>query len=124
MHTYYFEKLEVWVLSKQFTTDIYKITKGFPNSELYGIVSQLRRAAVSIPTNLSEGSGRKTNKDQAHYTTMAYSSSMEVLNLLHISLELEYVSDEQLKMLRLKIEHITNKLNGLRNAQINRNNGD
>jgi len=71
MYTYYFEKLEVWSLPKILVKEVYRITNTFPKSENFGMISQIRRAVVSIPTNLAEGSYRKTKKDQAHFTTIS-----------------------------------------------------
>ena len=113
MHTYSFEKLEVWKLAKDFVIKIYKIT------EKYGIVDQIRRSSVSVPTNLSEGSGRQTGKDKAHFTQIAYGSIMECLNLLIISRDLDYISQDELDDLRSEIEIITIKLSNLRTSQLN-----
>lgn len=77
MYTYSFEKLEVWNESKEFTKSIYTITSIFPDQEKFGLISQLRRAAVSICSNIAEGSARSTYKDKAHFTTMAFSSAIE-----------------------------------------------
>jgi four helix bundle protein len=79
MYLYSFEKLEVWKESIKLIKSIYDLTKDFPESEKFGLVNQLRRASVSIASNLAEGTSRSTNKDKAHFTTMAFSSLMEVL---------------------------------------------
>ena len=80
MNTYLlsFEKLEVWQLSKALAVDIYKQTQSFPAEERYGLVSQARRAALSISANIAEGTSRSSAKDQAHFTTIAFSSLMEL----------------------------------------------
>jgi four helix bundle protein len=119
MYTYSFEKLEVWNESKEFTKSIYTITTTFPDQEKFGLVSQLRRASVSICSNISEGSARNTYKDKAHFTTMAFSSAIEVINQLILSFEMDFISEEVYSKLRLELESITNKLNGLRNYQTN-----
>lgn len=77
MYVYPFEKLVVWQLSKKLVVRIYGLTKEFPAQEKFGMVSQMRRAAVSICSNIAEGSGRFTAKDQSHFYSMAYSSLME-----------------------------------------------
>jgi four helix bundle protein len=100
MFTYSFEKLEVWKDSRAFTKLIYVSTAHFPETEKYGLVSQIRRASISICSNIAEGSSRQTNKDKAHFTTMAYSSAVEVLNQLIISLDLNFISDDEYKKLR------------------------
>jgi len=96
--------LEVWKLAKELSRVVYKITGSFPGEEKFGLVSQLRRASVSIATNVAEGTGRITKKDKVHFTQIAYGSLMEVLNLLIISNELTYINDEELLTIREKIE--------------------
>ena len=118
MKIYSFEKLNVWKESLELVTSIYKISKVFPAEEKFGLVSQIRRASVSISSNLAEGTSRKTNKDKAHFTTISFSSTMEVLNQLIISKELNYISENDYILVRQKIEKITNMLNSLRNSQL------
>jgi len=118
MYIYSFEKLEVWIESKEFSKSIYLITGNFPETEKFGLISQLRRTSISICSNIAEGSARKTFKDKAHFTTMAFGSSVEVLNQLILSYELNFLSEENYMILRLQLESITNKLNSLRNYQI------
>ena len=117
-YRYSFEKLQVWVEAKELTKQIYKITKTFPNDERFGLISQLRRASISIASNIAEGVSRNTNKDKAHFMTIAFSSAVEVVNQLIISHELEYVTLVQYEVLRKQLESITNKLNALRKYQI------
>ncbi len=116
---YSFEKLEVWKESIKLVTMIYDVTKSFPISEKYGLTSQLRRATVSISSNLAEGTSRISNKDKAHFTTLSFSSTMEVLNQILIAKELEYLSEEKYLEIRKRISKITNMLNSLRKSQIN-----
>lgn len=73
-----FEKLEVWQMARKLAVRIYKQTQSFPNEEKYGLTSQIRRSALSIGSNIAEGSTRASAKDQAHFTTVAYGSLMEV----------------------------------------------
>jgi four helix bundle protein len=111
MYTYNFEKLEIWQLSKNLTVMIYNATKDFPDSEKFGITNQLRRAAVSIPTNIAEGVNKITEKERSRYLQIAYGSSMEVISLLLISFELNYISSEDLEKYRIIINEISNKIN-------------
>ena len=104
MKVYSFEKLKVWQLARKFVINVYKLTEKFPASEKYGIVDQLKRAAVSVPTNLAEGSGRNTNKDKAYFTQLAYGSLLECLNLLILSFDLGYILQEKLESMRKDIE--------------------
>lgn len=114
MYIFSFEKLEVWVESKDLTNYIYNITTKFPESEKFGLTSQIRRAAISICSNIAEGTSRITNKDKAHFLSISFSSTMEVLNQLILAYELKYISEEEYLICRKRIESITNKLNSLR----------
>ena len=118
MYQFSFEKLDVWIESKELTKSIYTIVSKFPESEKFGLISQLRRASISISSNIAEGSARKTYKDKAHFTTIAFGSAVEVLNELIISYELGFITEVDYSDLRSKIESITNKLNSLRNYQL------
>ena len=80
-----FERLSVWQSSRRLTTEIYAVTKGFPKDELFGLTSQLRRAVVSITSNIAEGSGRNSDVDFAHFLELAYGSAMEVASLLFVA---------------------------------------
>jgi len=117
MYTYSFEKLDVWKEAKDFTKEIYDVTSQFPEQEKFGLTSQLRRASVSICSNIAEGSARRTNKDKAHFTTISFSSAVEVLNQLILAVELGFMTQGNYQELRSKLESITNKLNSLRNYQ-------
>jgi four helix bundle protein len=115
MHKFSFEKLDVWIESKELTKSIYQITMSFPDSEKFGLVSQLRRASVSICSNIAEGTSRISDKDKAHFISISYSSTMEVLNQLILSYELDYINETNYLNYRNQINSITNKLNSLRN---------
>ena len=119
MYKFSFEKLEVWKCSVDFTKSIYELTTSFPENEKFGLTSQLRRASISIASNLAEGTSRSTNKDKAHFTTMAFSSLMEVLNQLILSKELNFIAENDYEKLREDINKISNMLNALRKAQLN-----
>ncbi len=75
-----FEKLDVWKNSIDLTIAIYKLTDNFPVRENYNLVSQIRRACISVSSNIAEGNYRISNKDRGHFLTMAYGSLMEVIN--------------------------------------------
>lgn len=113
MAQFAFERLDVWQISVDFVIDLYEATLTFPNEEKYGLTSQLRRAAVSISSNIAEGSSRSTPKDQQRFYTIAYSTSVEVLNQLIISNKLNYLKTSDYQVLRAKLEQITRMLNGL-----------
>ena len=113
----FFEKLDVWQLSRELVKDVYNSTKVFPDTERNGLTSQFRLAVVSVSSNLAEGSARKTAKEQAHFTTIAFGSLMELLNQLILACDLEYLKESVFENLRSKIEQISNKLNALQNSQ-------
>lgn len=117
---YSFEKLEVWKDSKSLVVDIYRLSQGFPTNEKYGLTSQIRRAAISVSSNIAEGSSRNTAKDQAYFYTMAYSSLMELLSQFLIAFDLELITENELAEVRPQIEKVSNKLNALRNSASNR----
>jgi four helix bundle protein len=119
MKTYSFEKLLVWKKSRQLAVSIYKTTKEFPKEELFGMTSQMRRCGVSIASNIAEGSGRQTFNEKARFTEIAYASALELLNQLLISLDLDYLKEEDYIKLRTEIEEITFMLDALRKSQIN-----
>jgi four helix bundle protein len=113
MHTYYFEKLEVWQNSRELVKRVYTLTDDFPQKEVFGMTSQLRRAALSISANVAEGMSRKTNKDKMKFLNIAYSSGIEVLNFLILSVDLEFMKEQNYLELRERLEKITNQLGAL-----------
>jgi four helix bundle protein len=120
MKKFSFENLEVWKDVKLLTKDIYILTNNFPDSERFGLISQIRRATISVSSNIAEGSARMSKKDQAHFYHIAFSSLMEVLSQLLISVELEYVKESDVEKLREKLSSIGYKINALRKATLNR----
>ncbi len=121
MRQFSFEKLEVWQLSRTLAVVIYKISNNFPKEEKYGLSSQIRRAIISVSSNIAEGSSRQSGIEQARYTEIAYGSLLEVLNQLILASDLEYISVKEVESLRPKIEELVNKLYKLRLSQLNKN---
>ena len=115
MHEFYFERLDVWQNARALAKDIYLLTTSFPSDEKFGLVSQIRRATLSISANIAEGMSRNTNKDKSRFINQSFSSSIEVLNFLIITKDLELISEEDYTKIREKIEQITNQLNALNN---------
>jgi four helix bundle protein len=101
-----FKDLGIWKLSREFCSDIYEVTGSFPESEKFGISNQLRRAAVSIPSNISEGCSRKSNKDFSRFLEIAIGSMYEVETQLLISNDLGFLSDNRLEFLLAKLNSI------------------
>ena len=104
--------------SRSFRKDIYRLTIKFPKEETFGLIGQIKRSVSSIGACLAEGSGKITSKDKAHYTNMAYTTTLEILNHLIAAIDLDYVTEEEYLLYRLKIETITTKLTGLRKTQL------
>ena len=119
MKIYSFEKLQVWQQSRALTKNIYLLTRNFPEEEKFGLISQLKRASVSICSNLAEGSSRNSFKDKARFTEIAYGSLTEVLNQLIISSDLGFLTVQEYEKLRVEIEESSSMLNGLRKNQLN-----
>lgn len=94
--------------------EIYTLTKQFPKEELFGLTSQIRRAAVSISSNIAEGNSRFSPKDKARFLSIAYGSLMEVLSQLILGSDLEYITTNELDQCKPLIHEISNKLNSLR----------
>lgn len=118
MYTYSFEKLGAWQQARILVSKIYNLTRIYPPEEKFGIVNQMRRAAVSVCSNLAEGSSRKTVKDQAFFYNISFSSLMELLNQLIISVDLGWLQNELFQEIRSEIENVAYKINALRNSRI------
>lgn len=117
---YSFETLDVWKEARKLIIKIYKITGSFPAEERFGLVSQMRRAILSVGSNISEGSSRDSLRDQARYSEISFGSLMELLNDSIASFDLNFISEIQLMDVRLDIDRISTLLDGLRKSQINR----
>jgi four helix bundle protein len=115
--TYSFEKMVVWQAARQVSKLIYFNTKSFPKEELFGMTNQIRRAAVSVCCNLAEGSARVGTKWQNHFYQIAFGSAVEIVNLLILANDMEYLSDDSYSSIRSEIEKLTFQINKL----INRN---
>lgn len=124
MKTYLFphEKLKVWQLAKAFAKQVYEVTASYPTAERYALVDQLRRAAVSVMSNLAEGSGRTSSRDQAHFSQLSYGSLMETDAQLQLSVELGYLSETSYLALRDTIQQLSSAISGLRTAQMQKAN--
>jgi four helix bundle protein len=116
MYTFSFERLDVWNKSRLLTKKIYELTLKFPEAEKFGMTSQIRRAVISVCSNLAEGSSRKSKKDQSHFYNISFSSLMEVLNQLITSNDLGLLDTATLQLLREEIHSISRLLNGLNNS--------
>ena len=107
------KKLDVWKLSLELTVIIYKITSSFPSFEMYGLASQLRRAAVSISSNIAEGAARSLGKERVRFFELSRSSLVEVDTQLEIALKLKYVTIGEVEQLDEHLIHLFAKLSNL-----------
>jgi four helix bundle protein len=104
MHQY--KELKLWQKSIDLVTLIYALTRDFPQNEKFGLVSQVNRSAVSIPSNIAEGAGRNSNKEFGHFLSIAHASSFELETQLIISKNLNYISINHLTELALLITEL------------------
>ena len=108
-----FRDLEVWQLGKKVVIEVYKATKEFPQDEVYGLVSQMRRAAVSIPSNIAEGFNRYHNKDYRKYLFISLGSCAELETQIEIACDLEYMMIVDRNILLENLDHESRMLRNL-----------
>jgi len=107
MEVYAYRQLEVWKKAKQLVCMVYSLIKKFPADERYALTDQLRRAVVSIPSNIAEGNGRASNKDYAHFLAIARGSLYETMTQLEIAESLGYIElSEQIESLAVEIRRM------------------
>lgn len=102
-----FKELEIWRKGIDLVKEIYKVTENFPNNELYGLISQMRRSAVSIPSNVAEGFKRRHPKEFKRFLSIALGSSAELETQVIIAKELHYIKDKSEDILFELIDHIS-----------------
>ena len=120
-YSFNFEKLVAYQHAKGFAVFVYQLTKMFPDNEKFGLISQLRRASVSVMSNIVEGNARMTNKDKARFFSISYSSLMEIISQLELSFELEYITKEQKEIARQKAYKLAKIISGLRKNFVKNN---
>ena len=108
-----FRKLNVYITAKELVKQVYALLKKFPKEEQYALCDQLRRAVISIPSNIAEGSGRESQKDQMHFYTIAYGSLMETLSQLDVASDLGYITNEELEKMEIMINEEAKMIAGL-----------
>jgi len=107
------KNLELWQKAIDFVTNIYEATKEFPKAEEFGLKSQLRRAAISVPSNIAEGLTRRTNADKIHFLVIANGSLSEIDTQLEISLKLNFINIPEFELLENKLIVVQKLLSGL-----------
>lgn len=108
-----YKDLKVWQKSIELVVQVYTLTKSFPKEELYGLTSQIRRAAISIPSNIAEGFARRSKKDHIHFLRIAYASGAELETQLIIAAKLEFARQIDFFVINGLVEEIMKMLNGL-----------
>lgn len=114
MNKFAFFDLQVYQESKLLVREVYSLLDKFPKTETYALGDQLRRAVVSVPSNIAEGSGRFSNKEKIHFIEIAYGSLTETLCQLDIAHDLDYIKDKEFEYEKEKIDVIGKQLSGLR----------
>ena len=120
MNDFFYKKLEAYRVAKQFTIYVYELQRKFPSYEQYAICDQLRRAAVSVPSNIAEGMGRMAIKERLRFLEISYGSIMEVLCQLDISQSIGYISEDELNKAEDMAKELTRIMSGLRKSLIDK----
>lgn len=113
MEIHNFERLNAWQYARQLATYIYSVTSNFPTEERFGLTNQMRRAVISVSSNIAEGAGRTSPNDQKHFYTIAYRSLTELLSQSIVSCDLMFLTDETLNQIRFLTDRIARVLSGL-----------
>ena len=114
-----YRKLKIWQKSMDLSVLIYKTTGQFPKDEIYALVSQLKRAVVSIPSNIAEGSGRNTDKEFIQFLFITYGSSCELDTQIELSKRLNFISEEEYNSITSEINEIQKMIFKLRDKLLN-----
>lgn len=120
MDSFSFENLKVYSESRNLVIEVYEIVRHLPVIETYALGAQLRRAIISVPSNIAEGCGRISYKEKIHFIEIAYGSLLEAYCQIEICLDLGYISQEKLKQIRQKFFNISNMLNALRKSYLSK----
>ena len=111
-----FEKLEAYQLSREYVRLVYRLSDCFPAKEDYALTSQIRRAAVSVTSNIAEGTSRSSQKDKVHFLEIAYGSLLETVSQLQVAMDVGYISETEYCAAIDQVEGIKNKLTYLRRS--------
>lgn len=111
-----FRELNVWKKSMDLVTEIYKITRSFPKEEQYGLTNQIRRCAISIPSNIAEGAGRNGNKEFSHFLSIALGSGFELETQLIIGKRLDFMESQIFETIESELIEIQKMISGLQKS--------
>jgi four helix bundle protein len=118
-NSYGYKRLVVWQRAMALVVHVYNATKSFPKHEQYGLISQMRRSAVSIPSNIAEGHGRNSDKELVRFLDIAKGSIYELDTQIEISKQLNYIKIQDLGCISNLLDETSRMLSGLRNSQLN-----
>lgn len=109
-HVHRYRDLRFWNRSKDFSVEIYRITRAFPREERFGIIDQMRRASISIPSNIAEGSSRHSNKDFKRFLQISMGSAYELETQLEIARDLDYLPNDEYEKLTIELTIIIKEI--------------
>ena len=113
-----FEQLDVYQIARQYVKNIYELSDSFPAKEDFALTSQIRRAAVSITSNVAEGTSRFSLKDKSHFIEIAYGSLMETYSQLQVAVDLKYIQSKDIEALHPLVVELRNRLSALRKSYL------
>ena len=116
-NSYYYKKLKVWQKAMQLVVQVYKATKNFPKHEQYGLISQMRRSVISIPSNIAEGHGRNSDKEIVRFLDIARGSIYELDTQIEISRQLSYLKPKDFNIIFSLLDETSRMLSGLRKSK-------
>jgi len=114
------KELKIWQKARELVKEIYLLTDAFPDEEKYGLISQIRRCSVSIPSNIAEGAGRDTQKAFNNFLSISLGSSYELETQLILCSDLKYIEENQLAEMSVKLTEIQKMLSGLKKSLTNK----
>ena len=123
-YLFQFEKLNAWQEARKLVVDVYRLLEKFPKTENYALCDQLRRAAISVPSNIAEGTGRMAIKEQTHFLEIAFGSLMEIYCQLQIAVDLNYITSEDLQSIKRRIFTASKLISGLHTSKLAQLNGN
>lgn len=109
-----FKKMKIWQDSMEITKEVYKLTSDFPKHEQYGLIQQMRKAAVSIPSNIAEGCGRGSDPQLAHFLDIAQGSAFELETQLYLATELNFLSKDEMNTLVTRLTTLQKMIDGFK----------
>ena len=116
MEIFQFESLLAWQKAKELVVAVYPLINRFPKHEEYALISQIRRAVISIPSNIAEGSGRASKKEKIHFIEIAFGSLTETYCQLLIAKDLGYIHQDDINVIRPLFQEVSRLMSGLRNS--------